>query len=111
MSAEIVPASKITSTHVSSGLLTILAYWLLCGCTKSQHLPQNEVLANAVSNIKNIQPVSTDNIYEAFGSLINVRTNNDVQFIRIGNGHLTGGSPYYRLYNEATNHWSDPVKI
>ena len=109
--------SKITSTPATlSGLLTILIYLLLCSCTKSRQLPQNEVISDPVSNIpvsniKDIQPVSTANVYEAFGSLINLRTNTDVQFIRIGKNHLNGGNPYYRLYNEATNHWYDPVLI
>src|SRR4249919_2010625 len=81
--------SKITSAPITLfELLIMLTYLLLCGCTKSQQLPQqlpqNEVISGPVSNIKDIQPISTANIYEAFGSLINLRTNTDVQFIRIG---------------------------
>ena len=106
--------SKITSTPTTLfELLIMLTYLLLCGCTKStSHFNQsisNDTISTPVSNIKNIQRVGTGTGYEAFGSLLNVRVNMDVQFVRIGVNHLTGGNPYYRLYNEATNHWYDPV--
>ena len=108
--------NKITSTPITLfELLTILTYLLLCGCTKSKsHFNQSistDTISNPVSDIKNIQPVSTGAGYEAFGSLLNVRVNMDVQVMRIGVNHLSGGNPYYRLYNEATNHWYDPVLI
>jgi hypothetical protein len=69
------------------------------------------VVQNTVSEIKNIQPVSTDSFYEAFGFIDSSRQNTWTYYDRIGTTHLTGGSPYYREYNIAANKFLPPVKI
>lgn len=95
-------------------LLLILFFTNLLACSKSQyfvHLISNGVTSNSVSIIKNIQPVSTDSTYEAFGFIDNLRVNKLCYYYRKGITHLTGGSPYYRAYNIAANQWYSPVQI
>lgn len=64
-----------------------------------------------VSNVKNVQPISTDSIYDAFGFLDSIRDNIFCYFFRRGTTHTVGGNPYYREYNEVANVWYPPVAI
>jgi hypothetical protein len=96
-------------------IFTISALLFFCSCTKSQsyfnHLVKNGVQHNAVSSLKNIQPVSTDSLYEAFGFLDTIRVNKLSYYVRGGTDHLTAGAAYYRDYNISANHWYDRVQF
>lgn len=93
---------------------TLFIYLLLLSASaRSQffyHLVNYATRSSNVSNVKNIQPVSTDSVYEAFGILLHLRTNKDIQFDRVGTTHVAGGQPFYRIYNEQANYWYDRVQ-
>src|SRR5215831_13899980 len=61
--------------------------------------------------IKNLQLVSDENAYEAFGILDYSRQNVYTYYYRRAKSHQTGGNPAYREYNDVTKKWSDPVII
>ncbi len=62
---------------------------------------------------KNIKPISTDSLYEAFGILLRIKADTAVYIDRIGKDHVSkgNGNPFYRKYCISSNTWSDTTRI